>query len=171
MQGQSRWSVIALFQAFTLFMVLELSRSRSVARRAHFQAFARKLAHVLDSLVRTAKKKRLWARPPVLTPVSLQVICGSPPIAVDVEVATVVQVSVPIRTLTRKSAEVCTMCQMCVLAINYDCDAEEVRVRLYICAHHPFGSSLSDCQVEEDQKNKISTKNPLSLMCRSNSSP
>ena len=47
-------------------MVLELSRSRSVVRRARVQAFAQKLAPVLGSLVRTAKKKQgLWARPPV----------------------------------------------------------------------------------------------------------
>ena len=37
------------------FMVLELSRSRSVVSNAHIQVFAQKL-HVLDSLVRTAKK-------------------------------------------------------------------------------------------------------------------
>ena len=54
------------------FMVLELSRSRSVVSNAHIQAFAQKLAHVLDSLVRTAKKKELWARTPVLTPVPVQ---------------------------------------------------------------------------------------------------
>ena len=36
-------------------MVRELSRSRSVVSDAHIQALAKKLAHVLDSLVRTGK--------------------------------------------------------------------------------------------------------------------
>ena len=57
-----------------LLTALTLSRSRSVARRAHFQAFARQLAHVLDSLVRTATEKGLWARPPMLAPVPSQAI-------------------------------------------------------------------------------------------------
>ena len=48
----------AHIQAFIFFTALTLSRSRSVARRAHFQSFAEKLAHVLDSLARTASKEK-----------------------------------------------------------------------------------------------------------------
>ena len=38
---------------------------------------------------------------------------------------------------------------------NYECDAEEERVKVCICAHHPFGLSLFECQFKEDQKDKI----------------
>ena len=81
-QDHSRSSANAHVQAFIFFTARTLSRSRSVARRAHFQAFASKLAHVLDSLIRTAKKRGLWEPPPVLTPVPSQAIHGSPSIAV-----------------------------------------------------------------------------------------
>ena len=87
------------------WMPVELSRSRSVvsnARMSKHSFSSRRLLsqdhgrlpdkhiaknsnktciHVVDCLVRTAKK-RLWARPPVLTPVPSQAIHHSPPIAV-----------------------------------------------------------------------------------------
>ena len=47
------------------------------------QAFAQKLAHVCwIPWSALQKKKKLWARPPVLTPVPSQAIHRSPPIAV-----------------------------------------------------------------------------------------
>ena len=44
-------------QAFTFFMVLELSRSWSVVSDAHVQAFAQKLARVLDYVMDEMRAK------------------------------------------------------------------------------------------------------------------
>ena len=47
-------------------------------------------------------------------------------------------------------------CAQCVKCASESCKAEKVRVRVCVCVHLPFGLSLSDCQVEEDQRRHLS---------------
>ena len=68
-------------QAFIFFTALTLSRPRPVACRAHFQAFVQNLFSRRGLLGPLCKRKReLWARPPVLTPVPSWAIHSSPPV-------------------------------------------------------------------------------------------